>query len=74
MNRYIPRRVVALSVAALTVTTLGVLSGGTPAAADTTAPVITLQHPTTVAVPTAAATGWPRPPRRTWCTRPIRAC
>ncbi|WUH88736.1 hypothetical protein OG900_38585 [Streptomyces sp. NBC_00433] len=47
----------ALSVAALTVAALGVLSGGTPAAADTTAPVITLQHPATVAVPTAVATG-----------------
>ena len=57
MNRRTPRRVVALSVAALTAAALGVLSGGTPAAADTTAPVITLQHPTTVAVPTAAATG-----------------
>ena len=56
MNRCTPRRVVALAVAALTATALGVLSGGTPAAADTT-PVVTLQQPAPVAVPTAAATG-----------------
>ena len=57
MNRPVLRRVAALAAATLTATALGVLSGGTPAAADTTAPVITLEQPATVAVPTAAATG-----------------
>ncbi|MYS21387.1 hypothetical protein GA0115240_12958 [Streptomyces sp. DvalAA-14] len=51
------RRTAALATAALTTAAIGVLTGVTPATADTTGPVITLQTPQPVAVGTAAATG-----------------
>jgi hypothetical protein len=57
MNLHATRRTAAVSAAALTAAALGVLTGVTPAAADTTDPVITLHKPPTVAVATAAATG-----------------
>lgn len=56
MNRPVPRRVAALTAAAMTAGVLGVLSAAVPAAADG-GPVITLRTPATVAVPTAAASG-----------------
>ncbi len=54
-HRTAPRRAAALAAAGLTAAAFAALTGGTPASAAT--PVITLEQPATVAVPTAAATG-----------------
>jgi hypothetical protein len=57
MHRHVLRRAAAFTTVALIAAAFSLLSGVTPAAADTTGPVITLRKPATVAVPTGAATG-----------------